>query len=110
MKPQRSLVVAMTLAMTLIGASLGTAWILRPRPTTTITAGMSMAKAASIMNQRGLVPQQMQMAEPHQAYDLPDGRAVVLVGQQTVDAISIIAKPATPKSARVTATVPTITF
>lgn len=110
MKPSRLIfVVAITVSL-LLGASLTAAWILQLRPVTTISAGMPMANALDAMEQRGLESETMQFGGPHHAFDLPDGRAIVLFGDQRVDEIQVIANPPAMKNARAAAKVPAVTF
>ena len=80
------------------------------KPTTSLTSGMKMVDAVSEMKQRGLRPQKMAYATSHNAFDLTDGRTVVLIGDATVDEIQIIANPSEPKSTRKTETVTTLKF
>jgi hypothetical protein len=69
---------------------------------------MSMQDAISAMHRRGLEPSQMQFSSNHNAFDLPDGRTVVLFGDKSVDEISIIVNPDGPKSVRQTMSVQSI--
>ncbi len=77
---------------------------------TSLATGMKMSDAISEMKRRGMEPQQMAYATPHNAFDLPDGQTVVLHGNNTVDEIEVIANPAEPKSNRKSYSVTTIKF
>ena len=70
-----------------------------------LATGMKMQDAVSEMKKRGLSPQQMAYATSHSAFDLKDGRTIVLLGDKLVDEIQIIANPDDPKSSRKTKTV-----
>lgn len=59
-----------------------------------------MSRAVEIMSTRGLSGVEMQIAGPHRAFSLPDGRCLVLLGDTKVDAIEVILSPEVPKSQR----------
>ncbi len=69
-----------------------------------ISTGMEMAAATEILVARGLRSEQMAMSGNHSAYTLPDGRALVLMGDAAVDAILVIDNPDQPKAFRPTST------
>ena len=75
--------------------------------TASLTTGMKMQDAVSEMEKRGIPPQQMAYAATHNAFDLTDGRTVVLIGDKTVDDIQVIENPDEPKSKRKTGSVDT---
>jgi predicted RNA binding protein YcfA (HicA-like mRNA interferase family) len=60
------------------------------RTCSTLSTGMSMNVALTTLETNGYQEVQMQMAGPHHAFDLPDGRTVVLHGGGTVTSIEII--------------------
>jgi len=80
------------------------------KPITRLESGMSMQDAVSEMHNRGIVARQMAYATLHNAFDLPDGRTVVLIGGKMVDEIRIIANPEEPKLNRRSVTVATFEF
>ena len=69
-----------------------------------------MHDAISKMQRRGMEPQQMAYATSHNAFELTDGRTVVLLGNNTVDEIQVISNPDEPKSNRKSKSVTTIKF
>lgn len=71
---------------------------------------MKLQDAIAAMQSRGLQSQQMGYSGPHAAFDLLDGRTIVLIGDKTVDAIEIIASGNEPKAGRLTETVERFEF
>ena len=63
------------------------------RSTTSLSTGMKMQDAVSEMKKLGIEPQKMAYSGAHNAFDLKDGRTVVLMGDQTVDEIELILNP-----------------
>lgn len=80
------------------------------KSSTTLNTGMSMNHAVAEMKQRGLEPQQMAYVSVHQAFNLPDGRTVILFGEQSVEGIEVIPNPEEPKSKRTSKAVSAIEF
>jgi len=72
---------------------------------TELSTGMRMSDALSKMQQRKLKPSQMAYGSAHNAFDLIDGRTVVLFGNTTVKQIDVITNPDEPKSKRETKSV-----
>lgn len=66
----------------------------------TLSTGMSMNVALTTVEANGYQEVQMQMVGPHHAFDLPDGRTVVLHGGGTVTSIEIITSNDLPKTQR----------
>ena len=80
------------------------------RTKTTISTGMKMQVAVAAMKEQGLLPQQMAYATAHAAFDMADGRTIVLIGDATVTDIQIIANPNVGKAGRKTTSVTTLAF
>lgn len=74
-----------------------------------LSTGMSMQDAIAEMDRRGLKSRQMAYTTLHHAFDLPDRRTVVLVGDKTVNEIQIVNSD-TLKSKRTIKSVATFTF
>jgi starvation-inducible outer membrane lipoprotein len=77
---------------------------------TSISNGMKLQDAIAAMQSRGLQPQQMGYSGSHAAFDLRDGRTIVVKGDKTVDAIEIIANRNEPKAERLTEAVACFDF
>ncbi len=67
---------------------------------TKLVVGMKMQDAVAAMNERGLNASKMGCFESHNAFDLPDRRTIVVIGDKTVGQIDIIRNPEVPKSER----------
>lgn len=59
-----------------------------------------MSSATAMMEKEGFESQEMAIEGRHYAFDLPNGRTVVFMGEETVDAILLIENPHEPKSRR----------
>lgn len=78
--------------------------------TSNLSLGMEMNNATQLMEGRGLTARQMSYSVEHQAYDLSDGRTIVLMGEKTVDKIEVITNPDAPSVDRKSTTVTTFQF
>ena len=77
---------------------------------TRVSKGMKMQDAVIAMGDRGLKPQQMAYSAAHKAFDLTDGRTIVLIGDGIVTDIQVINKPDKPRSEREIETVSNFDF
>ena len=77
---------------------------------TELSTGMRMSDALSKMQQRKLKPSQMAYGSAHNAFDLIDGRTVILFGNTTVEQIDVITNPDEQKSNRKTKSVAEFSF
>lgn len=74
------------------------------------TTGMKTQDAIDMMDRHGIKSQQMAYSITHHAFDLPDGRTIVLIGSPTVSEIQVVANPDSPKAERKITIVQTVRF
>ena len=79
-------------------------------PQTKLTTGMKTQDAIDKMSQRKLKSSQMAFSSAHNAYDLPDGRTVVIFGTPTVTEIQVIDDAGLAKADRKVSIVQTVSF